>query len=300
VADTDTAALAHVLLPAATWGEKDGTVTNSERRISRQRRFLTPPGEARPDWWMICEVAKRMGFAAEFRYESPREIFDEHARLSALARHDAAARGTAASLFFDIGGLAGLSDAEYEHLEPPALLLALAAPRRHGGPLLLERPHLYRGRINVESARVAGDASRAAGRYPYQRVAHADGEVTLHSDAVDAARLTQVCARCVRPALGGREAPPDTPAALETADTGPRFPARCRLAEHRPGGPRNLAALCAMARGQQRAAESRLPPSRGILARSEPDPAAQASVRPAAVGLLAAGRGPAKDARGTG
>ncbi|MDE2261884.1 MAG: molybdopterin-dependent oxidoreductase, partial [Gammaproteobacteria bacterium] len=85
VADTDTAALAHVLLPAATWGEKDGTVTNSERCISRQRRFLAPPGEARPDWWIICEVARRMGFAGEFPYESPHGIFDEHARLSALA-----------------------------------------------------------------------------------------------------------------------------------------------------------------------------------------------------------------------
>ena len=103
VADTDTTALAHVLLPAAAWGEKDGTVTNSERRISRQRRFVSPPGEARPDWWMICEVAKRMGFGAEFPYGSPREIFDEHARLSVLA-----AGGTTASCVFDIGGLVGL------------------------------------------------------------------------------------------------------------------------------------------------------------------------------------------------
>jgi anaerobic selenocysteine-containing dehydrogenase/bacterioferritin-associated ferredoxin len=61
-ADTDTTALAHVLLPAAGWGEKDGTVTNSERRISRQRQFLTPLGEARPDWWIVSEVGRRMGF----------------------------------------------------------------------------------------------------------------------------------------------------------------------------------------------------------------------------------------------
>ena len=113
VADTDTAALAHVLLPAATWGEKDGTVTNSELRISRQRRFLTPPGEARPDWWIICELARHMGFAAEFAYGSAHEIFDEHARLSALA-----ARGILASRLFDISGLAGLTTAEYDGLEP--------------------------------------------------------------------------------------------------------------------------------------------------------------------------------------
>ena len=109
-ADTDTTALAHVLLPAASWGEKDGTVTNSERRISRQRKFLAAPGEARPDWWIVSEVARRMGFEAAFRYESPRQIFDEHARLSAVASR--------ASLAFDITGLAGLSAQEYEDLEP--------------------------------------------------------------------------------------------------------------------------------------------------------------------------------------
>ena len=63
MAKTDTAALAHVLLPASGWGEKDGTVTNSERRISRQRAFLPAPGEAKPDWWMIAQVARRMGFS---------------------------------------------------------------------------------------------------------------------------------------------------------------------------------------------------------------------------------------------
>ncbi len=110
VHDTDTAALAHVLLPAMTWGEKDGTVTNSERRISRQRRFLDAPGEASPDWWMVSEVARRMGFGDAFRYESPREIFDEHARLSAVA----AGLGG----FFDISGLCALTQAEYDELEP--------------------------------------------------------------------------------------------------------------------------------------------------------------------------------------
>ncbi|HEU5442548.1 MAG TPA: molybdopterin-dependent oxidoreductase [Steroidobacteraceae bacterium] len=122
VGDSDTAALAHVLLPAATWGEKDGTVTNSERRISRQRRFLTAPGEARPDWWIISEVAKRMGFAEGFTYDSPHQIFDEHARLSALAarvRVSADSRcGDAAPRLFDLGGLAGLGAAGYEQLEP--------------------------------------------------------------------------------------------------------------------------------------------------------------------------------------
>jgi assimilatory nitrate reductase catalytic subunit len=74
----------HVLLPAAAWGEKDGTVTNSERRISRQRSFLEPPGEAKPDWWIVCQTAKRMGFAKEFDFAYPADIFREHARLSAF------------------------------------------------------------------------------------------------------------------------------------------------------------------------------------------------------------------------
>src|SRR6202000_3315410 len=77
VADTDTTRLAHVLLPAAAWGEKDGTVTNSERCISRQRAFLRLPGEARPDWWIFGEVAKRMGFARAFSFRTPHEIFSE-------------------------------------------------------------------------------------------------------------------------------------------------------------------------------------------------------------------------------
>lgn len=108
--ETDTTAMAHVLLPAATWGEKSGTVTNSERRISRQRAFLTPPGECRPDWWIVCEVAKRMSFGAAFDYAGPAQIFREHARLSAFENDGG--RG------FDIGALAALSDEEYESLDP--------------------------------------------------------------------------------------------------------------------------------------------------------------------------------------
>ena len=85
IAETDTLRYADVTLPAAGWGEKDGTVTNSERRISRQRAFLPLPGEARPDWWIVAEVARRMGFGEAFDYGGPAEIFDEHARLSAFA-----------------------------------------------------------------------------------------------------------------------------------------------------------------------------------------------------------------------
>ncbi|HEX2135852.1 MAG TPA: molybdopterin-dependent oxidoreductase [Microvirga sp.] len=108
--DTDTASYADVLLPAAGWSEKDGTVTNSERRISRQRAFRPLPGEARPDWWIVTQVARRMGFGAEFPYARPAGIFREHAALSAFENDG--------ERVFDIGGLADLTDAEYDALEP--------------------------------------------------------------------------------------------------------------------------------------------------------------------------------------
>jgi assimilatory nitrate reductase catalytic subunit len=84
---TDTTRHAHVVLPAAGWGEKDGTVTNSERCISRQRQFRRPPGKARPDWWMFTEVARRMGFADAFAWDGPAAIFREHAALSGFENH---------------------------------------------------------------------------------------------------------------------------------------------------------------------------------------------------------------------
>jgi assimilatory nitrate reductase catalytic subunit len=100
---------AHVLLPAAAWGEKDGTVTNSERRVSRQRAFLPRPGEAQSDWWIVSEVARRLGFAGAFDYRTPADIFREHAALSAFENDGARD--------FDLGGLAGLTDADYEGLD---------------------------------------------------------------------------------------------------------------------------------------------------------------------------------------
>ncbi|MGU5528311.1 nitrate reductase [Aeromonas caviae] len=109
-ANTDTARLAHLLLPAAAWGEKSGTVTNSERTISRQRAFLPLPGEARPDWWALTRLARRLGFGEGFAYEHEHEIFCEHAALSGFENDG--------SRQFDISGLAGLTRAEFEALEP--------------------------------------------------------------------------------------------------------------------------------------------------------------------------------------
>ena len=107
---TDTAALAHVLLPAAAWGEKDGTVTNSERRISRQRKLRKAPGEARADWDIICDVARRMGFGEAFAYRNAAAIFREHAALSGVANEG--------GRDFDISACADISDAAYDDLAP--------------------------------------------------------------------------------------------------------------------------------------------------------------------------------------
>ena len=110
VKDSDTARVADVLLPALGWSEKSGTVTNSERRISRQPALISPSGEAKDDWWIICEVAKRMGWEKDFDFKDAREVFNEHAKLSAFENNNSRA--------FDISGLIDLSEQEYDQLEP--------------------------------------------------------------------------------------------------------------------------------------------------------------------------------------
>ena len=110
VANTDTSRYAHVRLPAAAWGEKDGTVTNSERLVSRQRAFLPPPGEARPDWWIISNVARRMGWRDPFSYDRPAQIWREHAGLSTYEN-----RGRR---LFALPGQTGSGNAAYDAMEP--------------------------------------------------------------------------------------------------------------------------------------------------------------------------------------
>ena len=110
IANTDTTATANVLLPARGWGEKSGTVTNSERRISRQRQLVSPVGEAKADWWIMSQVGKAMGYKEAFDFSSPRDVFVEHAKLSGFQN-----TGTRP---FNISGLSELSKLEYDQLEP--------------------------------------------------------------------------------------------------------------------------------------------------------------------------------------
>jgi assimilatory nitrate reductase catalytic subunit len=137
---TETTEFADVVLPVSGWGEKDGTVTNSERRISRQRAFQLAPGEARPDWWIISEVARRMGWGTAFRYWRPADIFREHAALSAFEN---------GRRVFDIGALAQLSDEDYEELPP------VQWPLRQAGAASAETSRLcdHRSKLPTEDGR---------------------------------------------------------------------------------------------------------------------------------------------------
>ncbi|RKU29316.1 formate dehydrogenase subunit alpha [Candidatus Poribacteria bacterium] len=80
---TETAELADVVLPASAWGETDGVCTNTERRVQRMRAAVPPPGEAKPDWWIISQIAQRLGFKG-FDYIAPKEIFNELCDLSPI------------------------------------------------------------------------------------------------------------------------------------------------------------------------------------------------------------------------
>ncbi|SEM89692.1 nitrate reductase [Palleronia pelagia] len=156
-AATDTARLADVLLPAAAWAEKDGTVTNSDRTISRQRAALQPPGQARPDWWHVTEVARRMGYGRSFDFAGPAEIFREHAALSGIAG--------GFGRDFDISGLADLSDGDYERLAPTRWPVA----RRRGGRFFADGQSFHPGgRIRMVPVHWRAPEAKHGPRFPFR------------------------------------------------------------------------------------------------------------------------------------
>jgi len=85
---TATSKFAHVILPAAQWSEKEGVMTNSERRVTYMPKLVEPPGEALPDWKIISLFAEALGFADAFAYGSARQIFAEFAALTKNTRCD--------------------------------------------------------------------------------------------------------------------------------------------------------------------------------------------------------------------
>ncbi len=119
IADTDTTRCADVLLPAKGWAEKSGTVTNSERRISRQKSLIASSGDkntqAKADWQIMCEVALRMGYAG-FNFTSEAEVFKEYAVMTSFKNNG--------QRDLDLGALSQLSDKEYDTLSPQQWPLA--------------------------------------------------------------------------------------------------------------------------------------------------------------------------------
>ena len=189
-AGTDTAEHAHILLPALGWGEKDGTVTNSERVISRQRGFLPAPGEARPDWWIVAQVAARLGWGEHFAWKNAAAIFREHAGVTELARPS--------GRVFDLGGFTELSDAGYAALAPtqwpvPRMGVAggrITPPVQRLVPTPFRLPANTGGLVLMTGRlRDQWHTMTRTGRVP-RLMSHAPEPVlTLHPD--DAASLTQ-------------------------------------------------------------------------------------------------------------
>ena len=117
----DTNQYANVLFPALAWGEKDGTITNSDRTISRQRAFIDNKEfiNAKADWEIIQEVAQRMGFKKEFNYKNSYEIFIEHCKLSSFENEKPTKDNMNYKLRdFNLSALANISFQEYNDLEP--------------------------------------------------------------------------------------------------------------------------------------------------------------------------------------
>jgi formate dehydrogenase alpha subunit len=109
---SETAKFAHVVLPAATFAEKDGTFTNTERRVQRVRQAIQPLGDCKPDWWIICQLAKRLG-GQGFNFEHPLQIMDEIASVTPI-----------------YGGIS------YERLERGGLQWPCPTPEHPGTPIL--------------------------------------------------------------------------------------------------------------------------------------------------------------------
>ncbi|WP_417523259.1 molybdopterin-dependent oxidoreductase [Marinovum sp.] len=157
-AETDTARLADVLLPAAAWGEKSGTVTNSDRTISRQRSVLPAPGQARADWDILADVGRRMGWHAAFDYQSPAEIFREYAALSGIAGYF--------GRDFDISALRDLEDPDYDRLAPSRWPLTEA---RQGGRFFADGAFFHEGgRAKMLPLRHRPPEAKRAPRYPFR------------------------------------------------------------------------------------------------------------------------------------
>jgi len=138
---TDTAFLADVILPAAAFAEKNGTYTNTERRVQRLRKAVDPPGEARPDWQIISDLAKRMGHS--FDYSSAEAIMEEIASVAPI-----------------YGGI------HYDRLEDSYGLQWPCRDRSHPGTPMLHQGQFTRGRGKLHAVEYRPPAEKASEGFP--------------------------------------------------------------------------------------------------------------------------------------
>lgn len=157
-AATDTARLADVILPASGWGEKSGTVTNSDRTVSRQRALRPAPGQARADWQILCDVAKRMGWTEAFDYETEADIFREYTALS-----------TAARVFgkdLDLSGWDGISNADFDALAPTRWPVT---DTRQGGRFFADGQFFHAGgKAKMLAVSHRAPAAKREPKYPFR------------------------------------------------------------------------------------------------------------------------------------
>ncbi|MGC1496696.1 MAG: molybdopterin-dependent oxidoreductase [Sulfitobacter sp.] len=215
MARTDTGDLADVVLPATGWGEKDGTVTNSERRISRQRAFLSPPAEARPDWRIISNVAMRMGFGDAFDYGSPSEIFAEYIALDAAARPFG--RDLDLSIFAD-ADYANLlptqwpgndtrffADGQFYHADGKARMIPIQAPLPRSSGLFL---NTGRNRDQWHTMTRTGKSPKLGAHLaePYLEI-HADDAADIHAAHGDLIEVENTLGKTILRAVVTERAP---------------------------------------------------------------------------------------------
>jgi len=163
---TPTARLAHVVLPGVSFAEKDGTFSNTERRVTRVRKAVEPVGEARQDWWIIQEISNRFGFKMD--YASPEAIFKEIASLTP-----------------SYGGIT------YERLEGPGLQWPCPSLEHPGTPFLHKDGKFTRGKGLFHAIDYKPSAELVDDEYPFcmttgRIYAHYHtGTMTRNSKALD-------------------------------------------------------------------------------------------------------------------
>jgi predicted molibdopterin-dependent oxidoreductase YjgC len=139
---SETARFAHLVLPAASFLEKDGTFTNLERRIQRIRKAVDPPNGILPDWRVVCEVSRRMGYP--MAYTHPSEIMDEIARLTPM--------------------FAGVS---YERLDDHAGLQWPVPDPSHEGTALMHGETFPKGKARFVAVDYLPPGEAASEEYPF-------------------------------------------------------------------------------------------------------------------------------------